>query len=670
MMNRVGNGHAWAALLLLAAACDGGGGGGGDEDSGRPDGAILADAETDAESDGETPEDEGGGPVEEDSGADPDAGDSDGSAMDADTADTGTETDTGTGDTGAGTDTGTNLPTGCAETAITASAGGSVTSTDSRFTLTLAGGQLSADSTVRVCVVAAASAPSTLDGRLGDAYEITSTGGATFSASTATFRGHSALPAVDATAAFDPPIVRALPTGGSVANGTGAVLRMSKRTAAADTVTTLSATVAGPGHVYVGSLEAAGVYQVDMHTPTKTAFVTGEIIDFSTIVTVTGTPAGSRIFEAEVNGCNLDPVNYASTVGDVRQPAFERNNPNCPGRNYVAIRRVGGPGQAMPGSIVGGTNPSGAVLTGGTTLDLRAHNSTPLSLYCRHPGSGSGAARLFFKTGTTTNLEIVKDIEVACTFSGDWIEIYDQVDITRSGTGGFVVGTTYTPRSYIAIAPPSITYTAVAPDGVRFAEPAAVLSGSAATATFSGNADIESGMDPPGPLVHTPTNAVTFTYGTDRYTAALATPTPGFFELRARAHLHIRQGGNTLFDCYPASSADMALQTGPRAGASSTVSTLDGTIDVISIRARFPGSGGATIVQRWVDATRLTSQQAVPLLTGDQQTALASLGTASEYAVGLYRVVWDEQRRLWDGGRILPVACGTTLLFEAADVAP
>jgi hypothetical protein len=114
----------------------------------------------------------------------------------------------------------------------------------------------------------------------------------------------------------------------------------------------------------------------------------------------------------------------------------------------------------------------------------------------------------------------------------------------------------------------------------------------------------------------------------------------------------------------------MALQTGPRAGASSTVSTLDGTIDVISIRARFPGSGGATIVQRWVDATRLTSQQAVPLLTGDQQTALASLGTASEYAVGLYRVVWDEQRRLWDGGRILPVACGTTLLFEAADVAP
>ena len=59
-----------------------------------------------------------------------------------------------------------------------------------------------------------------------------------------------------------------------------------------------------------------------------------------------------------------------------------------------------------------------------------------------------------------------------------------------------------------------------------------------------------------------------------------------------------------------------------------------------------------------------------PLLTADQQTALASLGAASEYAVGLYRVAWDEGRRLWDGGRVLPVACGTVLLFEAADVTP
>jgi hypothetical protein len=674
MINRVRNAHAWAALLLLAAACDSGGGGGDDkEDSGR-DGAVLADAETDGEAPAEDGGDEDTGIEEEDAGDDAgDPADTGTDPMDGDTPDTGTTTDTGTGDTDsggsdAGTDAGPTLPANCAETAIVAGTGGSVTSTDTRFQLTLAGGQLSADSTVRVCVIAAATAIAGADGRSGDAYEITTSPAATFAAATATFRGHGALPAVDATTAFDPLIVRALPAGGTLANGTSAVLRLSKRTLAADTVSTLTATVAGPGHVFVAPLEAPGVYSVDMRTPTKTAFVTGEVIDFSTIVTVTGTPAAARIFEAEINGCGLDPINYASVVGDVPQPAAVTNHPSCAGANYVAITRRGGPA-ISGGTIVGGTAAGGAALAGGTTLDLRAHDSTPLGLYCRYPGAGKGAARLFFKTGATTNLEVVKDIEVTCASSGDWIAIYDQVDITRGGANDYVIGTTYTPRSYIAIAPPAITYTTVAPDAVRFAEPAAVLSGAGAVSTFSAVADYQTGVDP-APIVHNATNTVTFTYATDRYTAALTTPTPGFFDFRARADLHIREGGSTLFDCYPPALADLGLQLGNRAGAASTVSTLDGTIDVVDVRARFPAASPATVVHRVVDATRLMSHQAVPFFTNEQRTALASLGAASEYAVGFFRIAWDEQRRLWDGGRVLPVACGTVLLFEAADVAP
>jgi hypothetical protein len=247
------------------------------------------------------------------------------------------------------------------------------------------------------------------------------------------------------------------------------------------------------------------------------------------------------------------------------------------------------------------------------------------------------------------------------------VAVYDQVDITRGGGAGYVVGTTYTPRSYIAINSPGITYTAVAPDAVRFAEPAAVLSGANAASTFTAEAEFVTG--PESAIVRTPTNIVSFAYTTDRYTATNANAA-GFFEFRARAELHIKQGSSTLFDCFPPSAADIALQLSDRAGASSTVSTLDSTLDAISVRARFPGSGAATIVQRWVDATRLTSHQPVPFLTGEQQTALASLGAASEYAVGLYRIAWDEQRRLWADGRIVPVACGTVLLFEAADVAP
>jgi hypothetical protein len=162
-----------------------------------------------------------------------------------------------------------------------------------------------------------------------------------------------------------------------------------------------------------------------------------------------------------------------------------------------------------------------------------------------------------------------------------------------------------------------------------------------------------------------PTNSVTFNYATNRYTPTLTNGT-GFFRLLPRAELHVNANG--VIDCYPPSSADLGLQLSARNGSSSTVAILDGAIDLVSIRVRVPGSGAATIVQRLIDATKLGRYQAVPFLTAAQQSAVT--GTPSEYAVGFYRVAWDERRRIWDDGRILPIACGTVLMFEAADVAP
>jgi hypothetical protein len=158
---------------------------------------------------------------------------------------------------------------------------------------------------------------------------------------------------------------------------------------------------------------------------------------------------------------------------------------------------------------------------------------------------------------------------------------------------------------------------------------------------------------------------VTFNYATDRYTPSLANAT-GFFRFLPRAELHVNANG--LIDCYPPSSADLAMQLSDRNGSSSTVAILDGAIDLVSIRVRVPGSGSATIVQRLIDATKLGRYQAIPFLTAAQKTAVT--GTPSEYAIGFYRVAWDESRRIWDDGRVLPIACGTVLMFEAADVAP
>jgi hypothetical protein len=664
MMNRVRNAHAWAALLLLAAAC-GDGGGGDDEntDSGKKDAEVTGDAETDAE----TPEDDGSTPgedgsVQEDAGGGTDA-DVDGAIvedggvdaavmMDADTTDTGVTADTGGGGgddaaTDAGTDSGPVVPTGCSDTAIVAATGGSVASTDAHFKLDLAAAALSADSTVRVCVIASASAPSTLDGRVAgsDAYEITTTPAATFSGR-ATFTGHSALPTVDATAAFTAVTVRALPAGGAVANGTGAVLNLSKRTLPADTVTRLSATVSGPGHVYVAPLDA---YQVDMRTP-KTAYVTGEVIDFSTIVTVGATPAvATRTLELEVNGCDLETINYATSNYVV--PQVVAANPNCSGR-YLTLTRT-------TTNIEGG-----AVLTASKVVDLRQTDNTPPSLFCKWPGTGKAAAtRLFFKTGSAVDLEVSKDVELTCTYSGDLIAVSDEVPITRGGGTDFVVGSTYTPRAYAAISPTGITYTSLAPDAVTFTEPATVLSGAGPT-SFDADADYLTGPDLTPTT--TATNSVTFNYATDRYTPAIGNGT-GFYRFLPRAELHITAPGGVI-DCYPPSTADLSLQLSDRNGASSTVAILDGSIDLVSIRARIPGTGAATIVQRLVDATKLTRYQAVPLLTAAQQGAIT--GTPSEYAVGFYRVAWDERRKIWDGGRVLPVACGSVLMFEAADVVP
>jgi hypothetical protein len=683
MKNTVRNAHAWAALLLLAAACGDSGGGDDNKDAGKD-----ASVETDAESDAETPEDEGGTVEDDGGGREPGGGDPDGGGttgggdatvmMDADTdagtTDTGVTEDTGIGggddaSVDTGVDSGPVLPTGCAEAAIVAATGGSVTSTDNHFTLTLAGAQLSADSTVRVCLVPAATSVAGLDGRVGDAYEITATNSATFAAATATFRNHSALPAVDATPTFDAPVARALPAGGTVANGTGNVLRMSKRTASADTATTLSATVAGPGHVYVGTLEAPGVYRVNMLSPTKTTFPTGEIINFGSTVTVTGSPVGTRVFEAEANGCDLDPLSYSpnGTAGGLTQPAAVLNNPTCTNRAYVSVRRVGG----TTGNIVGApATGTGAILAGGTTLDLQANDATPLGFYCRFPGAGKGAARLLFKNGATTELEITKDIEVACAFSGELVAFYDTIQVDRQPDPGTSVqavaspATAFAATAYASIAPAAITATSVG-DGFQFAA-------SAVTPPLSGTgAPDQITVDT---IVGTPATAqrstVTLDFQTNQYVATPAlTANPAFYAGLADGVAHIRLDG-TLVDCGTASMTQMDLRFGPRTQGSTTVAVTGSTVDFVWIQARIPAAGAApaTVVTRWLDAAKLTDHQNVPLLDSAQRDAVGA-SSATEYTVGYFKVIWDESRRLYDQ-RILPIACGTALRFEAADVVP
>jgi hypothetical protein len=471
---------------------------------------------------------------------------------------------------------------------------------------------------------------------------------------------------VDATPTFDPSIVRALPSGGVVANGSGAVLTMSKRALAADTVTRLSATVSGPGHVYVATLEAPGIYHVNMHSPTKTAFVTGEGIDFGTTVTVTGTPVGTRVFEAEVNGCDLDPLSYApnGTGGGLTQPGPVFNNPGCNGGAYVPVKRVGG----ATGNIVGSPTGTAATLASGTTLDLQAADSTPLGFYCRFPGAGKGAVRLLFKTGTTTDLEVTKDIETTCTYSGDLVAFHDTVEMAQSGSSVVPVtapATAFVPGAYAAVIPPAFNATVVGDDGLQFA--ASLISPVLSTA---GPGQIV-GSARAGSPTQVATQTVTLAYQTDRYVATPAiTAIPALFGGVADGQVNVSGDGAVRPPCSTASMAQLDLRFSDRGDGATTVAVTGSTIDLMLIQARVPAAGAApaSVLFRWINAAKLGDHAPVPLMNAAQRTAIGA-ATPTEYTVGLYRVSWDEARDVFDG-RILPIACGTVLHFTKTIAAP
>jgi hypothetical protein len=683
MTNRVRSAHAWAALLLLAAACDSGGGdkeqidGGGDaaleSDAGSPEGGSdaggeaidTADAETetpmdasahaDAETDASPESDAAQGmDATSDAGLDSEIAQDTGSSSDADTDaapdDAASEAGSDAGDAGndAGVDSGVDaaLPP-CSTTAVVAATGATVGSSDGHFSLRLAAAALSADANVRICLVAPADVPSavTSDGRLGDVYVIETT--ATFGAGTVTFSNHSAFPGPDSAAAFNPVRVRTLPSAGGPTAGANPVLSFSKRVVSSESASTLSATISAPGYVYVAPFEAAGVYQVDIRSP-KTSYVTGEVIDLSARVGVDNAPSVTRVLEAELQGCDTEIINTATPNYVIAQTSGTRAG--C--AEYVTVSRVSA------------NIEDNSILVDGHVVDLHEADNSPPRFFCKRPGTGTATTRLLFKNGAATDLVVEKQLQVVCTFSGDWIAIYDQVPITRGAGAGFNIGTTYTPRSYVSIAPPAITYTALAPDAVRFPEPTPVQS-TQGPATFSAAAAYVTA----GPTTNS-TNSVTFNYDTNGYAPTYANGS-GFFRFLPDATVTIN-ANSSIINCQAPSAAELDIVLSDRNGPESTVGIIDQSVNLISIRAKFPGTSGATLVQRWVDATALASHEAVPFLTSSQQTALASLGAASEYAVGFYRVVWDEDRRIWDDpdSRVLPIACGVELLFEAADVVP
>jgi hypothetical protein len=439
-------------------------------------------------------------------------------------------------------------------------------------------------------------------------------------------------------------------SGGSAASGGNSVLAFHKATT--DSSATLTATVSGPGLVYAAPLEAA--YQVEIASP-KLAYVTGEVIDLSPIVSVAASPApgvATRTLEAELQGCDLEPINNATPNHVINQASSTRAG--C--TYFTTIARADQAAPTAPNGIEGST-----VLSSGNTVNLRDAGNSPPSLYCRRPGAGWGATRLYFKNGTTTDLTVEKRLDVTCTYSGDWVAAYDQVEVTRTGNA-LSYAAPYTPGAEAWIAPP-ITYTTVAPDAVRYAQPAALNLSSQGPASITAAAGYRA-----VPATLTPTSTVTFTNvgGPQRYTSAVQPAGTALYEFRSNAEIRFNPGN---FDCFPVASSVLNLTITDAAGASTQVSTLDGTYDVLSIRATFAGSPN-TIVQRWVDASRLASNERVPLLTAAQQTELSSLGAATEYLVGFFKIHWDEARAFWSGGRVIPVACGTVLRFTAADVAP
>jgi hypothetical protein len=676
-------------LMLPLTACSGGGGGtggdGGNDDAGNGSADGGDGGENTSNNNGST-NNNNEGSTGDNAGSTGDGGDSTGASTgDSTGASTGDSTGASTGDsTGASTGDSTgggNAGFSCAGagTLITATGGGSVASDDSgAFVLSFAAGALTADTTVKVCVVPVAKIPNAVTadatGPVTSVYRIepaTLPLAASASASSALTLSSTVQQAITNADGVAPLMLRGAADTGGPSTLTGTEMRGAfPGSASLHGVHTVG------GYVYARHLDVAGIrHRVKVVPAASANALTGVPIQVGLRVAAEGAPTTALDLALRTVGCDLEPIALSGTEqAHTRDEAF-----GCEAEpiDWPAATVVAGGGSLGAGAVVDLT-------VGGSDVDA---THTPPTFVCTHSGTARAQVQLRFlpPAGTTPLTTLVGTQDFACTWTGDRIIAANYATATRVAHGPIVP--TVAPFG----APLPVHDVAFVTDAYR----QAVVALGADGFYYKGVSATRSEQTVSTIKLLAPNNDATLVSG-DRYEAVTYTEssidnkeptdpntaninvqyfTPGGGALRVEA---ATSAGAVVVAA--AGSGELDVKFGTPNGVDTSISFADGAADTIYIRGVIRSPNGATgAIQpdgfvRWLRASDLplvVGRRSFTVLTTAQAMALTTAAVApTHFQIGFLKTNWDEARTFWPtNGRVVPVSGGVVYQLSASRLA-